>query len=127
MALFYTVAGQILRNLYDNLICKIDNSKMRIWFRIKFMKKSLKFKSLQAFLILVLGLGLNGFMFHYEYIDELSSVVLGSIIMAIGFLYVMFLRCSICNKLLIKMFPWGSLILLFLARQKCKKCGEYLE
>jgi hypothetical protein len=59
-------------------------------------------------------------------IDEVAGITIMLIAAMIGFAAVGRLRCPNCSFRLSDKFPAGSLILLWLAREHCPRCGEEL-
>ena len=72
-------------------------------------------------LILGAGLSLNS--------SELTRIVLsalGVLVFGAGFLIAVRVRCDSCGNRLSSMFPGGSLLLLWAAKQKCRSCNQWL-
>jgi hypothetical protein len=61
-----------------------------------------------------------------EFIGKAIGIAVMLLSVMIGFAFVSRLKCPRCNFPLSRKFPVGSLILLWLAKEKCPQCGEQL-
>lgn len=88
------------------------------------MTHNLKKRSASIFMGLILLMMFDAILFLY------SGQIIGGIFFAIAlglpFAFIMKLKCPTCGVRLADTFNPGSLLLLFLAKEKCKKCGEQL-
>ena len=72
---------------------------------------------------IVLGVGFS------QGLDESSGIVVSivdALLFGIGFLVAVRVRCSACGRRLSQMFPAGSLLLLWAAKQRCRGCNQWV-
>ena len=56
----------------------------------------------------------------------LAGAIAGALLFGLGFLIAIRVPCAHCGRRLSSMFPGGSILLLWAAKQRCKGCDQWL-
>lgn len=82
-----------------------------------------KLRALVACGILLLGTIAIGILITSGAISGGVGGASFALLFGVAFFSVSRLRCPNCNKRLTEMYPLGGLLLLWLAKEKCRNCG----
>ena len=82
--------------------------------------------SLMGAVIVISGGVLLGISMEFDTGPAVAADVVGALLFGLGWFVVVRVKCDSCGRRLSSMFPAGSLLVLWAAKQPCKNCGAYL-
>jgi hypothetical protein len=85
-----------------------------------------KRQSLVGLILSVIGAVLVGLSTAGEGAVKLVGAVAGALLFGAGLLVAVRIHCPNCGRRLSSMFPGGSLLLLWAAKQRCRGCDKWV-
>ena len=90
------------------------------------MRSKAKKTTILASVILIVGSGVCAVLVSLGGIVALVGAACLTLTFGVAFLICAKVKCDACGTPLSKTFPVGSLLLLWLAKQNCRRCGASL-